>query len=69
MTCVQEKNGTENAKAVDEVENKVKVISMVRMIRHELRRDGLNREDGRKKIEKCREQLAELLPRVDSLTF
>ena len=61
--------GTENAKAVDEVENKVKVISMVRMIRHEVRRDGLNREDGRKKIEKCREQLAELLPRVDSLTF
>lgn len=34
---------------MDEVENKVKVISMVRMIRHELRRDGLNREDGRKK--------------------
>ena len=61
--------GTENAKAVDEVENKVKVISMVRMIRHEVRRDGLNREDGRKKIEKCREQLAKLLPRVDSLTF
>lgn len=54
---------------MDEVENKVKVISMVRMIRHEVRRDGLNREDGRKKIEKCREQLAELLPRVDSLTF
>ncbi len=54
---------------MDEVENKVKVISMVRMIRHELRRDGLNREDGRKKIKKCREQLAELLPRVDSMTF
>lgn len=61
--------GTEDAEAVDEVENKVKVISMMRMIRHELRRDGLNREDGRKAIETFRAQLAELLPKVDSLTI
>ena len=61
--------GTEDAGAVDEVENKVKVISMMRMIRHELRRDGLNREDGRKAIETFRAQLAELLPKVDSLTI
>ncbi len=61
--------GTEDAGAVDEVENKVKVISMMRMIRHELRRNGLNREDGRKAIETFRAQLAELLPKVDSLTI
>ena len=61
--------GTQNSAVVDAVEEKVKVVSMVRLIRHELRRDGLKRSDGRKMIETCRANLAELLPRTDSLAF
>ena len=61
--------GTEDAAAVDAVEAKAKVIALTRLIRHEVRRDGMNREDGRKMIEVCRAGLAELLPQVDTLIF
>jgi hypothetical protein len=46
-----------------------RIIGLARLIRHEIRRDGLNREDGRKLIETCRSMLAQLLPRTDSLVF
>ena len=45
------------------------IIGMTRMMRREIRRDGLNREDGRKMIEACRSGLAELLPKTDTLLF
>ena len=61
--------GTADAAAVDAVEAKAKVIALTRLIRHEVRRDGMNREDGRKMIEACRAGLAELLPQVDTLIF
>ena len=61
--------GTEDAAAVDAVEAKAKVIALTRLIRHEVRRAGMNREDGRKMIEACRAGLAELLPQVDTLIF
>ena len=38
-------------------------------MRHEIRRDGMNREDGRKMIGSCREELGKLLPQVDTLIF
>lgn len=60
---------TQDVQRVDEVEAKAKIIGMTRMMRREIRRDGLNREDGRKMIEACRAGLAELLPRVDTLEF
>ena len=48
---------------------KAKIIVLTRLMRREIRRDGLNREDGRKLIEACRAELVGLLPRVESLTF
>ena len=61
--------GTQDAALVDAVEAKAKIIGLTRLTRREIRRGGLNREDGRKLIEACRAELAGLLPRVDSLTF
>ena len=61
--------GTQDAEVLDAMETKAKIIGMTRIMRREIRRDGLNREDGRKMIETCRTALAELLPRVDSLAF
>ena len=61
--------GTQDSAIVDAVEAKAKIIGLTRMMRREIRRDGLNREDGRKLIEACRSELAGLLPRVESLTL
>ena len=54
---------------MNSVEEKAMVIGLARLIRREIRRDGMNREDGRRLIEACRTRLAELLSRVDTLTF
>ena len=61
--------GTQDPAVVEPVEEKAKIIGLTRLMRREIRRDGLNREDGRRMIEACRENLAQLLPRVDSLLF
>ena len=61
--------GTDDKRKADEVEDKAKIIGMTRMMRREIRRDGLNREDGKKLIGACRAVLAELLPRTDTLVF
>ena len=61
--------GTEDPAAVNAVEEKAMVIGLTRVMRREIRRDGFKREDGRRLIEICRTRLAELLPRVDTLTF
>lgn len=59
--------GTEDEAAITRAEDKARIIGLTRIMRREIRRDGLNREDGRRMIEACRRGLAELLPRVDSL--
>ncbi len=59
--------GTDDESAVTRAEEKAMVIGLTRIMRREIRRNGLNREDGRRLIEACRQGLAELLPRVDSL--
>ena len=61
--------GTQDAATVNLVESKAKIIGLTRMMRREIRRGGMNRENGQKMIEACRAGLAELLPRTDSLTF
>ena len=38
-------------------------------MRRSIRRDGLNTEAGRAEIGHCREVLAELLPKTDTLLF
>ena len=61
--------GTQDAAVIDSVEEKAMIIGLARIMRHQIRRDGMNREDGRKMIETCRSILAQLLPRTDSLVF
>ena len=60
---------TRDERRVKETEDKAKVIGMTRMMRREIRRNGLNCENGRKMIDICRSSLAELLPRIDTLEF
>ena len=61
--------GTQDESRVKEVEEKAMIVGLTRLIRREIRRDGLNREDGRRMIEICRTTLAGLLPKVDTLVF
>ena len=61
--------GTEEEERLREVENKAKIIGYMRMMRREIRRNGLNTESGRAIIDNCRNVLKELLPKVDTLTF
>lgn len=61
--------GTEDEARLREVEDKAKVIGYTRIMRREIRRNGLNTESGRAVIENCRKELGELLPRVDTLVF
>ena len=61
--------GTQDDDIIDEIEAKAKIIGLTRLMRREIRRGGLDREDGRRIIEICRMYLADLLPHVDSLAF
>ena len=54
---------------IDAVEAKARIVGLTRLMRREIRRDGLNREDGRRMIEACRTALLQLLPEMDSLVF
>ena len=51
------------------VEEKAQVVGYTRIMRRSIRRNGLNTEDGQKVIANCREHLADLLSRVDTLVF
>ena len=61
--------GTQDARILDEVEAKARIIGLTRLMRREIRRDGLNREDGLRMIEACRATLLDLIPRVATLVF
>ena len=61
--------GTQDKEKFDEVEAKAKIVGLTRVMRREIRRNGLNREDGRALIEACRNNLAVLLPKTDTLLF
>lgn len=61
--------GTEDGGRIREVEDKAKIIGYTRIMRREIRRNGLNTETGRAVIENCRKVLGELLPKVDTLLF
>ena len=60
---------TEDEARIREVEDKARVVGLTRLMRREIRRGGLDREDGRALIDVCRNTLADLLPRTDSLLF
>lgn len=61
--------GTDQKEILDEVESKARVLGYVRMIRRSIRRNGLENELSRKEIEHWKEELLELLEKVDSLLF
>ena len=54
---------------VKAVEAKAQVVGYTRIMRRSIRRNGLNTPDGQKVIACCREHLADLLSRVDTLVF
>lgn len=59
--------GTTDDSAVQAAEDKAKIIGYTRIMRREIRRNGLNTEKGQAMISHCRTVLADLLPRVDTL--
>ncbi len=58
--------GTEDKNRIDEVERKAKIIGYMRLLRRTVRRSEPNREQL---IKFYTEQLADLIPTVDQLTF
>ena len=54
---------------VKAVEEKAMIVGYTRIMRRRIRRKGFESEEGRREIESCRQHLAELLPKVDSLLF
>lgn len=54
---------------IRQIADKARIIGYARIMRREIRRDGLNREDGKKQIEYCKEKIIELVPAVDTLVF
>lgn len=61
--------GSDDDAAVRAVEEKAMVIGYARLMRRTIRRNGFGTEDGRATIVLCKEHLADLLSRVDSLDF
>ncbi len=49
--------------------DKAKIIGYTRMMRRTIRRGGLETEAGRRDIETCKQHLAELLARTDSIAY
>ena len=60
---------TDNAAALSAVENKVIIISSVRLMRHTIRYGRLNTEAGRRQLAWCRAALERLVPGTDTLLF
>ena len=61
--------GTNCEAKLREVEDKARVLGYTRLIRRNIRRGGLETEDGRTLIEHWKTELLELLDRVDELSF
>ena len=61
--------GTDDEARIREVEDKVKLLSNTRRMRHTIRRGGAETEPGRKVIETCAANIAKLLMTVDTLEF
>jgi thiamine kinase-like enzyme len=61
--------GTEDEARIREVEEKARIIGYTRIMRRAIRRESTEKEDWSAMIEHCRKELAELLPRVETLLF
>ena len=60
---------TEEADKIASVEDKVKLLSYTRVMRHTVRRGGNDTEAGRKTIAYCAEKISALLDNVNTLEF
>ena len=61
--------GTTDESVVDKVEDKARIIGYTRLMRRTIRRTGFDDPDSLKLINHCKEQLIDLLDKVDSLDF
>ncbi|WP_408071198.1 anti-sigma factor antagonist [Butyrivibrio sp. JL13D10] len=61
--------GTEDDARIDEVVDKARVVGYTRIIRRNIRRGALEKEDKRAEIELWKKELIELLDRIDTLVF
>lgn len=60
--------GTTDKARINEVEEKVKLLNYVRLLRHTVRR-GINTEADEKTVALCKEQISELIKKTDTLTY
>lgn len=60
---------TENPEKIEEVENKAKLLSYIRYMRHFVRRGAGDTEEGKKIIDCCVKNIEDLAANIDSLTF
>ena len=60
---------TDDSAKISGVEDKVKLLSYTRLMRHIIRRGGADTEKGRKTIELCAENINKLLETVNTLEF
>lgn len=61
--------GTDDKEKIAETDNKAKLLSYVRLMRHTIRRGGAETEEGRKTIALCKGRINELLKAVNTLEF
>ena len=59
--------GTEDEEQIRETQDKARVIAYARLVRHAVRKTGLDTEKGKREFEYYRKELLELLGRVDSV--
>lgn len=61
--------GTDDEEKLSDAENKIKLLSYVRYMRHTVRRGGTDDVDGRNVIAFCADKICELLNKVNTLEF
>jgi aminoglycoside phosphotransferase (APT) family kinase protein len=67
--CMAEYLGTTDEKKIAEVVDKSRILGYARLLRRSIRRYGLEGEEGKASIALCKKELADLLPRYQTLTF
>ena len=60
---------TDDESRIAEVENKVRIVSYLRLMRHRIRSGGMETEKGKQDVAYYRAQLETLLKHTDTLTF
>lgn len=60
--------GTDDDAVANSVEEKCRIVGYTRLLRRTIRRNG-DTDEGRRIIEMCKKNLAELLPKTDTLDF